>query len=99
MRFHNPIKKRAKLTYKLLTDAQKLEVVMCKLDEDPLQHRVHFLSFMNALKIILSQLKETYMLIMEFLSIRREDLPDYSKNTTWNLLHTYIDAHSQILID
>ena len=36
---------------------------------------------------------------MVYPSIRGEDLPDYSKNVTWNLLHAYIDAHSQILID
>ena len=39
------------------------------------------------------------MFIMEYTSIRGEDLPDYSEKPTWNLLHTYIDAHSQLLID
>ena len=39
------------------------------------------------------------MLLMEFPSTRGEDLPDYSKNPTWNLLNTYIDAHLQILIE
>ena len=39
------------------------------------------------------------MLIMDYPSIRGEDLPDYSKTSTWNLLNVYIYANSQILID
>ena len=32
-------------------------------------------------------------------SIRGGDLPGYAKSATWNLLHAYIAAHSQRLID
>ena len=39
------------------------------------------------------------MLLMGYPSIRGEDLPYYDRNYTWNLLHAYIDAHSQTLID
>ena len=39
------------------------------------------------------------MLLMDYPCIRGEELPDYAKNATWDLLHAYIDAHSQILID
>ena len=39
------------------------------------------------------------MLLMDYLSIRGEDLPDYAKESTWNLLRAYIYAHSQSLID
>ena len=39
------------------------------------------------------------MFLMDYLSIRDEYLPDYAKNSTWNILRAYIDAHSQILID
>ena len=39
------------------------------------------------------------MLIMEYPSIRGEDIPDYAKRVIFNLLHSYIDAHDQILID
>ena len=39
------------------------------------------------------------MLLIDYPSKRGNELPDYSKNSTWDLLHTYIDAHSQILID
>ena len=39
------------------------------------------------------------MLLMDYTYIRGEYLPYYSKRATWNLLHAYIDAHSQRLID
>ena len=39
------------------------------------------------------------MLLMNYPSIRGEDSIDYSKKATWNLLHAYIDANSQRLID
>ena len=38
------------------------------------------------------------MLLMDYPSIRGEYFPDYAKKATWNLLHAYIDAYSQILI-
>ena len=40
-----------------------------------------------------------YMLLMEYPSIRGEDLPGYAKNYTWNLFHAHIDSHSQRFID
>ena len=36
---------------------------------------------------------------MNYPSIRGEILPDYAKKSTWDLLHAYIDAHSQILVN
>ena len=38
------------------------------------------------------------MLLMEHPSIRGEDLPDYAKKSTYNILHAYIYAHIQRLI-
>ena len=35
---------------------------------------------------------------MDYLSIREEEIPDYAKKAIWNLLHAYINSHSQILI-
>ena len=54
---------------------------------------------MNPLQILLSQFLETYMLLMDYSSIIGEEILDYDKKATWNLLHAYIDAHIQILID
>ena len=39
------------------------------------------------------------MLLMDYPSTREEELPDYAKKATWNLLNTYIDSYSQRLID
>ena len=39
------------------------------------------------------------MLLMDYSPIRMEEILDYAKNDTWNLLHAYIDTHSPKLID
>ena len=39
------------------------------------------------------------MLLIDYKSIRGGDLLEYAKKYTWDLLHAYIDAHSQISID
>ena len=36
---------------------------------------------------------------MVYPSIRGEELTDYANKSTWKILHEYIDAHSQRLID
>ena len=91
--FNHPIKKCANITAVYAS-----KVIKLKLYEDPLQRRDCFLYLINSFKVILSQFKGTYMLLMEYPYIRWEHFPDYAKNSTWNLLHAYIDAHNQILI-
>ena len=49
---------------------------------------------MNSLKIVLSQFKKTYMLLIEYSSIREEDIRDYDKKAAWKLFNACIDAHS-----
>ena len=94
----DPIKECAKFTAKLLEAAWNSKSTRFKFDEDTLQHRIYFLNLMNLLKIILSQFKQTYMLIIKYPSITGEDFPDDAKLAIWNLLHAYIDAHIQSLI-
>ena len=65
-RFNDTIRKCAKLTSKLLKAVQKSRVIKFKLDDDPLQHRVYFISFTNSLKNYLSQFKDTFMLPIEY---------------------------------
>ena len=38
------------------------------------------------------------MLLMDYPSIRGEEIPDYAKTSTYNILHEYIDEHSKRLI-
>ena len=97
--FNIPIKKRTRVTDKSLNAAYNPKVTKFKFDEYPLPCRVHFLSFMDFLLKNLSPLKRTYMLRMEYPSIRGEDLIDYFLKATWNLLHGYICAHRRILRD
>ena len=70
MCFDDRIKKCAKLTSNIPKAAYKSKVVKLKLEEDLLQLRVYLISFMNSLKIILSQFSEKYMLLMDYPSIR-----------------------------
>ena len=39
------------------------------------------------------------MLLMDYPSIKIKYSPDYAKEATWDLLHKYIDANSQRLIN
>ena len=61
----DPIKLCAKLTAKLLETAYKLKVLAFKLNEDPPQHHIHFLTFMVSLKIIFSQYKESWEVLLD----------------------------------
>ena len=69
-RFRDPIKKCAKLTDDLITDAYRSNVIRFKLDKDTLQHCVYLLSFMNSLKNLFSRFSGTYMLLIYYPSIR-----------------------------
>ena len=97
--FGDQIKKGTNITANLFTDVYKSKVFKFKLYKDPIQCRVYFLSFVSSLEIVLSQFSETYMLLMESPPIIGEEILYYAKNATCNLLHAYIDAHSQRLID
>ena len=48
----DPIKLCATLTAKLLMTAYKSKIIRFKMDEDPLQCRIHFLTFIDSLYII-----------------------------------------------
>ena len=54
----DPIRLCVTLTAKLLTTAYKSKIIRFKMDEDPLQRRVYFLTFIDSLDIIFSQYRE-----------------------------------------
>ena len=56
--FSNPIKKCAKLTDKMLIAAYKSRLIIIKLDQNPLQQRVYFLSFVTSLKNIYQNIRK-----------------------------------------
>ena len=55
------------------------------MDEDPLQRRIYFLTFIDSLDMIFSQ-------------YRGDNVKDYEKQSIRNLLHANSDVHSRRLI-
>ena len=60
------IKLCATLTAKLLTTAYKSNIIRFKMDEDPLQRRIYFLSFVESLEMIFSQYTETCEVLLDY---------------------------------
>ena len=54
-RKEDPIQLCVNLTAKLLTTAFKSKIIRFKLDEDPLQRRIYFLTFIDSLNMVFSQ--------------------------------------------
>ena len=66
-----PIKLYARLTEKLLTIAYKSKIVRFKMDEDPLQRRVCFLTFVESHVMIFSQYTENCEVLIDYTKNRR----------------------------
>ena len=67
--------------------------------EDPLQHRIYFLTFVESLKMIFSQYTETCEVILDYPKMGGEGIKDFSKKKAIrNILHANIDVHSWRLI-
>ena len=64
------------------------------MDEDPLQRRIYFLTFLESLEMIFLQYTETCEVLLDYPKIGGDDvIEDYEKNSTRNLLHANIDVH------
>ena len=68
------------------------------MDEDPLQCRIYFLTFVESLEMIFSQYTETCEAIIDYPRIRGEDIKDLAKNDIRNIFHATIDVHIRRLI-
>ena len=69
------------------------------MDEDPLQSRIYFLTFIDSLDMIFSQYRETCEVLLDYPKMGGDDfIKDYSKKAIRNLLHANIDVHSRRLI-
>ena len=62
----DPIRLCATLTAKFLTTAFKSKMIRFKLDEDPLQRRIYFLTFIESLNMIFSQYREPYEVLRDY---------------------------------
>ena len=69
------------------------------MDEDPLQCRIYFITFVELLDMIFSQYTETCEVLLNYPKIGGEDIiEDYARKAIRNLFHTNIDVHSRRLI-
>ena len=69
------------------------------MDEDPLQRRIYFLTFIDSLDMVFSQYRETCEVLLDYQKIGGDDvIEDYAKKANRNLLHANIDVHSRRLI-
>ena len=62
----DPIRLCKNLTAKLLTTAFKSKMIRFKLDEDPLQRRIYFLTFIDSHNMVFSQYRETYEVLRDY---------------------------------
>ena len=70
------------------------------MDEDPLQRRIYFLTFIDSLDMIFSQYRETCEVLLDYPKIGGDDVIEYyEKKAIINLLHANIDVNSRRLID
>ena len=68
------------------------------MDEDPLQRRIYFLTFIDSFDMIFSQYRETCEVLLDYPKIGGDYDKDYSKHAIRNLLHANSDVHSRRLI-
>ena len=68
------------------------------MDEDPLQRRIYFLTFIDSLDMIFSQYRETYEVLLYYPKIGGENVKDDAKQDIRNLLHANNCVHSRRLI-
>ena len=68
------------------------------MDEDPLQRRIYFLTFIDSLDMIFSQYRETCEVLLDYPKNGAVGVKDYEKQVIRNLLNVNSDVHSRILI-
>ena len=81
-----------------MTTAYKSKIIRFKLDEDPVQRRIHFLTIVESLEMIFSQYKETCEVLLDYPKIGGENNKELSKKAIRNILHENIYVHSRRLI-
>ena len=83
---------------KLLTTAFKSKIIRFKLDEDPLQRRIYFLTCIDSLNMIISQYRETYEVLRDYPKMEGGNVKDYATQTIGNILHANSCVHSRRII-
>ena len=63
-----------------MTTAYKSKIIRFKMDEDPLQCWIYFLTFIDSLDMIFSQYRETCEVLLDYPKIEGDDvIEDYTK--------------------
>ena len=88
----------ARLTAKVLSKVYTSKIIKFKMDENPLQYRIYFLTFVESLEMIFSQYTENCEVLLDYPKIGGENIKNLAKNAIRNFLHANIDVHSIILI-
>ena len=94
----DPVRLCTTLTENLLTTAYKSKMISFKMDEDPLQCRIYFLTFIDSLDMIFSQYRETCEVLLDYPKIGGDNVKNYAKQAIRNLLHANRDVHIRRLI-
>ena len=95
----DPIRLCATLSAKLLTTAYKSKIIRFKMDEDPLQRWIYFLTFIDSLDMIFSLYRETCEFLLDYPKIGGDDVIEgCAKKDIRNILHANIEVHSRRLI-
>ena len=72
----------------MLTAAYNSKIIRFKMDEDPLPHRIYFLTFIDLLDMIFSQYRETCQVHLNDPKIGGDDvIGDYAKKAIMKILH------------
>ena len=93
-----PIKLCARLTATFLTTAYKSKIIRFKMDENLLQRRIYFVTFLESLEIIFPRYTEICKVFLDYPKMGGEDIKYLVKRAIRNLLHENIDARSSRLI-
>ena len=73
-------------------------MIRFKIDEDPLQRWIYFLTFIESLDMIFYQYRETCEVLLDYPKIGGDNVKDYAKQAIRNLLHANSDVHIRRLI-
>ena len=82
----------------MLATVCKSKITRFQTDEDPLQRRIYFLTFVESLEMIFSKYIETCEVIIDYPKTGGGDIEDYEKRAIRNILHANIDVHSRRLV-
>ena len=76
---------------KLLMTAYKSKIIRFKMDEDLLQLRIYFLTFVESLEMIFSQYRETCEVLLDYPKIGGDDIiEDFAKKAIRNILYVHM---------